>query len=140
MKNIQRGSDSSRHGNLGCPSIKLFLTTHGESVRAMLSTGIHPINHVILQWLPSVVTPSAGYNHIDMAECWRRGIVVTNAGNVFSDDDADYVVGLLLDVLRWISASNRYVRRGLWASKGTILLVLGSSLFTSICLFVFFLI
>ncbi|KAF9602822.1 hypothetical protein IFM89_031682 [Coptis chinensis] len=33
-------------------------------------------------------------------------------------DAADFAVGLLLDVLRRISASNRYVRSGLWPLKG----------------------
>ena len=40
------------------------------------------------------------------------------ACNVFSDDGADAAVGLLIDVLRKITASDRYVRQGLWVSKG----------------------
>jgi hypothetical protein len=65
-----------------------------------------------------VVTASAGTNHIDLEACHRRGISVTNAGNVFSDDGADAAVGLLIDVLRKITASDRYVRQGLWVNKG----------------------
>jgi hydroxypyruvate reductase 2 len=37
---------------------------------------------------------------------------------VYSADVADMAVGLLIDVLRKVSASDRYVRQGLWAAKG----------------------
>ncbi|KAL0302301.1 UNVERIFIED_CONTAM: Glyoxylate/hydroxypyruvate reductase HPR3 [Sesamum calycinum] len=61
-----------------------------------------------------VVTTSAGINHIDLVECRRRGISVANAASIFSADVADLAVGLLLDVLRRISAGNRFVKGGLW--------------------------
>ncbi|KAL0339387.1 UNVERIFIED_CONTAM: Glyoxylate/hydroxypyruvate reductase HPR3 [Sesamum angustifolium] len=61
-----------------------------------------------------VVTTSAGINHIDLVECRRRGIAVANAAGIFSADVADLAVGLLLDVLRRISAGNRFVKGGLW--------------------------
>ncbi|KAK3194941.1 hypothetical protein Dsin_026251 [Dipteronia sinensis] len=65
-----------------------------------------------------MVTTSSGLNHIDMPECRRRGIAVANAGSVPSEDVADLVVGLLIDVLRKVSASDRYVRGGLWTTNG----------------------
>lgn len=64
------------------------------------------------------MTTSAGVNHIDLSECCVRGIAIANAGNVFSADCADYAVELLIDVLRKISASDRYVRNGNWATLG----------------------
>ncbi|XP_042509839.1 glyoxylate/hydroxypyruvate reductase HPR3-like [Macadamia integrifolia] len=100
---------------------ELFLTTHGQSVRAILCSGITPVPANILRCLPSlgcIVTTSAGLNHIDLGECRRRGIAIANAGDCFSEDVADYAIGLLLDVLRRISAANRYVRQGLWPTKG----------------------
>lgn len=75
----------------------------------------------ILKLLPSlrlVVTASAGINHIDLPECHRRGIAVTNSGNVFSEDGADAAVGLLIDVWRKISAADRYLRQGFWPNIG----------------------
>ncbi|XP_057978357.1 glyoxylate/hydroxypyruvate reductase HPR3-like [Malania oleifera] len=98
-----------------------FLTTHAQSVRAALCSGESPITAEILRWLPSlrfIVTTSAGLNHIDLPECRRRGIAVANAGTVFSAEVADTAVGLLLDVLRKVSAANRYVRAGLWKISG----------------------
>ncbi|EEF50429.1 glycerate dehydrogenase, putative [Ricinus communis] len=55
---------------------------------------------------------SAGTNHIDLIACRHRGISVTNTGVVFSDDGADTAGGLLIDVLRKMSAVDRYVRQG----------------------------
>lgn len=48
---------------------------------------------------------------------------------MFSDDVADMAVGLLIDVLRKVSAADRYVRKGLWAAKGDY--PLGSKVFFS---------
>ncbi|XP_042510562.1 glyoxylate/hydroxypyruvate reductase HPR3-like [Macadamia integrifolia] len=99
----------------------LFLTTHAQSVRALLCSGRTPVTVDVLRCLPSlqcIVTTSAGLNHIDLDECRRRGIAITNAGDCFSVDGADYAIGLLLDVLRRISAADRYVRQGFWPIKG----------------------
>ncbi|KAJ9188412.1 hypothetical protein P3X46_003771 [Hevea brasiliensis] len=98
-----------------------FLTKYANSIQAILCSGAAPVTDDLLQLLPSVrlvVAASAGTNHIDLMACCRRGISVTNAGNVFSDDGADAAVGLLFDILRKISAADRYVRQGLWVKKG----------------------
>ncbi|CAN1236676.1 Glyoxylate/hydroxypyruvate reductase HPR3 [Linum grandiflorum] len=89
-----------------------FLTTHAQSVRAILSTGKFPVSADTLRLLPNVeaiVTTGAGVNQLDLPECRRRGIKIANAGDVFSADGADYAVGLLIDVLRKISAGDRFV-------------------------------
>ncbi|KAJ3706166.1 hypothetical protein LUZ61_009871 [Rhynchospora tenuis] len=56
-----------------------------------------------------VVSANAGVNHIDLEECRRRGVLVANAGQVYSKDVADHAVGLLIDVLRKIAMSNQYI-------------------------------
>ncbi|KAA8515963.1 hypothetical protein F0562_019142 [Nyssa sinensis] len=99
----------------------LFLTTQAHSVKAILCSGHSPVTADILRHLPAlqlVATASAGVNHIDLPECRRRGIAITNAGTVFSEDVADLAIGLLIDVLRQISAANRFVRGGLWPTVG----------------------
>ncbi|KAK1677198.1 hypothetical protein QYE76_038046 [Lolium multiflorum] len=73
------------------------------------------------RWPPSSTrrrTSAAGLDHVDLAECARRGVLVAGAGEVFSTDVADHAVGLLIDVLRNVSAADRYVRRGLWPVQG----------------------
>ncbi|KAL2515009.1 D-isomer specific 2-hydroxyacid dehydrogenase family protein [Forsythia ovata] len=88
--------------------------------------GKSPITAHMLSLLPSlqlVITSGTEVNHIDIPECRCRGISVANTGDVFSDDTADYAVGLLIDVLRKISAGERHVRRGAWPVNGDFLWV-----------------
>ena len=61
-----------------------------------------------------LVSTAAGVDHIDLAECARRGVVVANSGTVYSADVADHAVGMLVVVLRRVSAAERFVRRRLW--------------------------
>ncbi|KAK6918459.1 D-isomer specific 2-hydroxyacid dehydrogenase, NAD-binding domain [Dillenia turbinata] len=88
----------------------LFLSTHGGSVEAVLTSGIFPVTaNGVLNHLPAlrlIVTTSAGLNHIDLPECRRRGISVANAAEIFSEDVADLGVGLLTDVMRRVSAGD----------------------------------
>lgn len=94
-----------------------FITRHASSVRAVLCVGPSPLTSETLSLLPAleiVVNSSAGVDHIDLQECRRRGVRVTNAGHAFSEDVADYAVALLIDVLRRISGGDRFIRAGLW--------------------------
>ncbi|XP_024994435.1 glyoxylate/hydroxypyruvate reductase HPR3 [Cynara cardunculus var. scolymus] len=102
------------------PSDPSFLI-HGPSARAVIVLGPSPLKSEHLDQYPSVeivVGTSAGVDHIDLAECRRRNIHVTGAGDAFSEDVADYAIALLLDVLRRVSAADRYVRSGLWPVIG----------------------
>lgn len=97
------------------------LLSHAAEARAVLCVGPSPLGKETLDCLPSlqvVVTQSAGTDHIDLSECRHRGIVLANLGDAFSDDVADCAVGLLIDVLRKISASDRFVRAGSWPERG----------------------
>ncbi|KAG5563437.1 hypothetical protein RHGRI_006005 [Rhododendron griersonianum] len=92
-----------------------------QTARVLVCIGPSPLAADALDRYPSiecVVGSSAGLDHVDLSECRRRGIAVTNAGDAFSADVADYAVALLIDVLRRVSASNRYVRAGSWPVKG----------------------
>ncbi|KAL6544372.1 hypothetical protein OROMI_023234 [Orobanche minor] len=72
---------------------------------------------------PLIVTASASIDHIDLIECSRRGIDVggdvANTANIFFVDVSDLAVGLLLNVLRKISAGNFYVGNRLWHKQGS---------------------
>ncbi|GJR54564.1 glyoxylate/hydroxypyruvate reductase HPR3-like protein [Tanacetum coccineum] len=98
-----------------------FLSTHAGSVQAGFFSAVRPITSDILNNLPElrfIMTTSAGLDHIDLHECKRRGIKVANAGTIFSEGVADMAVGLLIDVLRRVSAANRFVKAGLWHQQG----------------------
>ncbi|KAJ4889811.1 Glyoxylate/hydroxypyruvate reductase HPR3 [Raphanus sativus] len=101
--------------------LPIFLSRHASSVRAVVSIGRFKIDADFLSHLPSlqlIVCTSVGTDHVDLPECKRRGISVTNAGGAYSEDVADYAVGLLISFLRRIPAADRYVRSGKWAKYG----------------------
>jgi hydroxypyruvate reductase 2 len=79
------------------------------------------VDAAFLDAVPSlrfVFNTGAGMDHIDLGECARRGVDVANSGTVYSTDVADHAVGMLLDVLRRVSAAQRFLRRGLWPLQG----------------------
>ncbi|KAJ1269805.1 hypothetical protein BS78_06G005800 [Paspalum vaginatum] len=109
-----------------------FLAADPDPPRAavVMGGGVARADAAFLDAVPSVrclVSTAAGVDHIDLAECVRRGIAVANSGTVYSADVADHAVGMLLDVLRRVSAAERFVRRGLWPLQGHY--ALGSTVF-----------
>jgi glyoxylate/hydroxypyruvate reductase len=108
-------------------SLNAFLSTHAKSIQAIVSSGpnCHLIDNSLLQLLPNlgiVAAATAGVDHVDLKACSEKGVAVTNAGEVYSPDAADFVVGLLVDVLRRISGGDRFIRQRLWPVKGDNLL------------------
>ncbi|KAG6582577.1 glyoxylate/hydroxypyruvate reductase HPR3-like [Cucurbita moschata] len=100
-----------------------FLISYAQSATALLirGGGTVQLTSAILDCLPSlqlVVTASVGVDHLDLPELRRRGLAIAYAGNVFSEDVADMAIGLLIDVIRKVSAGDRFVRQGLRSTKG----------------------
>lgn len=99
-----------------------FLSAHAQNTTAVLTSGFFKhLGSALLRLLPSVrfvVTTSVGLDHIDLKECRRHGISVAYSPSTSSADVADLAVGLLIDVLRKITAANRFLKTGLWPVKG----------------------
>jgi len=73
------------------------------SARALLTIDLPAVTADLIDALPAlelVVASSVGVDHVDLAACRRRGIRVTNAGDAFAADAADYAVGLTVAALR----------------------------------------
>jgi lactate dehydrogenase-like 2-hydroxyacid dehydrogenase len=68
--------------------------------------------------LGAVVNFGVGYETTDVDAAAARGIGVSNTPDVLTDCVADTAVGLMIDVLRQFSASDRYVRAGRWLAEG----------------------
>ncbi len=60
----------------------------------------------------------AGYDNIDIKAATERGILVTNIPDVVTDSTAELTIGLMLDVMRRISETDRLLRRGDSSSWG----------------------
>lgn len=74
---------------------------------------------------------STGYDHIDVVEATRRGIVVANTGDVLAEATADLTFGLILAASRRIVEADKFVRRGLWKLGWMPNLLLGSNVYNS---------
>lgn len=59
---------------------------------------------------------AVGYNNIDVAAAWRRGVVVTNTPDVLTETTADFAWALLMAAARHVIAADRYVRSGEWTT------------------------
>src|SRR5437899_582161 len=100
------GSDGC-DGLLPCPTDKLT----GEVV-ARLPASIRVI-----------ATFSVGHEHIDLAACRHRGIVVGNTPDVLTDATADIAVLLMLGAARGASDGERLIRANDWGAWGPTLML-----------------
>lgn len=64
--------------------------------------------------LRMVATVSVGYDHVDIAACTKRGIVVTNTPGVLTDTTADLAWALLMAVARRVVDGDAWTRSGTW--------------------------
>ncbi len=62
----------------------------------------------------AIATGSVGYNHIDLAACAERGIVVSNTPDVLTEATADMAWTLLMAAARRVCESERWLREGRW--------------------------
>lgn len=60
--------------------------------------------------LKAVCNVAVGYNNIDLAECSRRGIKVTNTPGVLTEATADIAMALILMVTRRLAEGERVIR------------------------------
>ena len=61
-----------------------------------------------------VATVSVGYDHIDVAACTRRKVVVTNTPGVLDETTADFAWTLLMAIARRLVEGDAWMRKGTW--------------------------
>jgi len=87
-------------------------------VRALVvSAPVEPIDSGLLSRLPKleiVASFGVGYDHIDVGEAARRGIVVTHTPDVLTEEVADTAIGLLICTVRELPQAERHLRAGKW--------------------------
>jgi glyoxylate reductase len=59
-----------------------------------------------------VANHAVGYDNVDVEECTRRGVVVTNTPGVLTQATAELTIALMLDVTRRVTEGDRRVRAG----------------------------
>ncbi len=82
-------------------------------------TGTERITAELLDACPGlrvVCTMSVGYNHIDVAACTARRVLVTNTPDVLTETTADLGFALLMATARRMGEGERLLRDGGWKS------------------------
>lgn len=80
--------------------------------------GSHVLTADSLADLPrmgAIIRMGSGTDNVPVEAATERGIVVANTPEAHSDAVSDHAIGLLFAVIRQIAATDRALRRGLWA-------------------------
>lgn len=92
----------------------------GPRVRALATFGAIPVNAALMQRLPKLEIVSnmgVGYDSVDAKWAGEHDIVVTNTPGVLDEEVADTTIGLLINTVRQLPQSERYLRAGKWLEK-----------------------
>ena len=94
-----------------------FLAAQGAAFSGMATSARFGADRSLMQALPGLQVISSfgvGYETFDLPYARERGIAIGYTPEVLNDCVADTAFGLLMDVARSFSASDRYVRHGGW--------------------------
>ena len=97
-----------------------FLAEHGSEYQAVVSRAAVGVSEPLINKLPNLKVISSfgvGYDKVAVEVAKSRGIQVGYTPDVLNDCVADTAFGLLIDVARQMSASDRYARAGNWISN-----------------------
>jgi hypothetical protein len=89
-----------------------------ESASVAVTSGRTGVPTPLMDRLPSlraIVNFGVGYDTTDASAASDRGIELAHTPDVLTDCVADTAVGLVIDVMRRLSAADRYVRGRRWA-------------------------
>ncbi|CAM3634798.1 2-hydroxyacid dehydrogenase [Deinococcus frigens] len=119
METLER--DFQTHRLWEAPDKAALLKEVGGRVRGVATNGGAGLAREVMDALGAlevVVIYGVGLEAVDLAECARRGIVVSNTPDVLTADVADQGLGLLLALARRVAYGDRYVRAGHWPHRG----------------------
>lgn len=104
-----------RLDNLGDVAGPAAWREHLGGAEALISLLTVPVNAELLDDAPElriVANAAVGYDNVDVDECARRGIVVTNTPDVLTDATADLTLALILATVRRLPQAERSLRAG----------------------------
>jgi lactate dehydrogenase-like 2-hydroxyacid dehydrogenase len=94
-----------------------FLNHHGAGIQAVATSAQQGVPTKLMDALPDLKVISSrgvGMDKIDLDVAKARGFAVAGSFGTLDDCVADLAMGLVIDVMRQISAADRYVRAGHW--------------------------
>ena len=96
-----------------------YLARYGRAIEGVATLAPVGVSTGLIEALPALKVISSrgiGFEKIDLDSARRRGIQVSGTPGVLTDCVADLAFGLLIDMARHISASDRFVRAGGWVA------------------------
>ena len=108
------------HKLWAAPDRDALLKAIAPRVRAIVTTGLAGCDKAMMQALPQVEIIAcfgATRGTLDMAEARARHIVCTCTPDAITESVADFALGLMIDVMRRIAVSDRFIRAGRWAHE-----------------------
>jgi lactate dehydrogenase-like 2-hydroxyacid dehydrogenase len=98
-----------------------FLEKHAARVRGLATFGPMPVDGKLMDALPKLEIISnfgVGVDAINLDDAKKRKVIVTNTPDVLNDCVADTAMALIVNTLRKLPQSEKYLRAGSWASRG----------------------
>lgn len=89
--------------------IEGVLLAGGEKVDAELLNGQTSLR--------AICVTAAGYNSVNVPDCTKAGVIVTNSPGPADETVADFAWGLMLATARRIVEGDRYIREGNWTAS-----------------------
>lgn len=97
-----------------------FLAEHGGDFDVVVTSARYGCRAPMMDRMPqlkAICSFGVGYDAIDVEAAHQRGIQVSNTPDVLNDCVADLAMGLIIDVARRMSETDRFVRQGSWPSQ-----------------------
>ena len=94
-----------------------FLKEQGHRFQVAVTTAPVGASADVMAAMPNlkaVVCRGIGVDKVDFAYANAHGVVVSSTPDVLTECVADLAMGLMIDTLRGLSASDRFVRQGHW--------------------------
>jgi len=104
------------------PPPKEVIIEEAKDVDALVTLLTDKIDKEVLNAaknLKIIAQYAVGYDNIDIEECTRRGIYVTNTPEVLTESTADFTWALILAVARRVVEADKFVRTGEWEKTRT---------------------
>jgi len=119
MATLQR--EFTAHNLFEASNKDSFLQECAARVRGLATFGPMPVDGKLMDALPKLEIISnfgVGVDAINLADARQRTIIVTNTPDVLNECVADTALALILNTLRKLPQSEKYMRGGNWASRG----------------------
>ena len=88
------------------------IAKNADKVEVLLSASIEILDKPTLDQFPNlkmIASISAGFSNVDLDECRRRGIAVTNSPGLNSPDVADIAVSMMTSLLLKFPQNQHYI-------------------------------